>query len=71
MGALTTAITAREPDRREIRVSATRATAHARLHGTLLPGISREILARMAAAEPIVRVQVRVANDGNFAYEIA
>jgi type VI secretion system protein VasG len=39
--------------------------------GTLLPGISQEILARMAAAEPILRVHVKVADDGNFAYEIA
>ena len=44
---------------------------HSESVGTLLPGISQEILARMAAAEPIVRVQVKVADDGNFAYEIA
>ncbi len=40
------------------------------LTGTLLPEISREFLARMAAGEAIASVRVSVNGDGQFAYEI-
>jgi type VI secretion system protein VasG len=40
------------------------------LTGTLLPEISREILSRMGAEEPIARVQISVGEDGGFAYQI-
>ena len=40
------------------------------LTGTLLPEISREILARMANEQPIERVRVLVTDGGNFGYEI-
>jgi type VI secretion system protein VasG len=38
---------------------------------TLLPEMSREFLARMAAGEVIAKVQVAVGGDGEFRYEIA
>ena len=38
--------------------------------GTLLPEISREVLARMAEGQPIQSVHVGVAGDGKFAYKI-
>jgi type VI secretion system protein VasG len=38
---------------------------------TLLPEISREFLARMAAGEPITKVYVSVNSEGGFQYEIA
>lgn len=40
------------------------------LTGTLLPEISREFLARMAAGQPISSVRVSVNGDGQFAYQI-
>ena len=40
------------------------------LTGTLLPEISREFLARMAAGDAITSVRVSVKDDGQFAYEI-
>lgn len=40
------------------------------LTGTLLPEISREFLARMAAGNAINSVRVSVKDDGQFAYEI-
>lgn len=40
------------------------------LTGTLLPEISREFLARMAAGQAISRVRVSVNGDAQFAYEI-
>lgn len=40
------------------------------LTGTLLPEISREFLARMAAGQAISRVRVSVNGDGQFAYQI-
>jgi type VI secretion system protein VasG len=38
---------------------------------TLLPEISREVLARMAAGESVERVHVGVTDAGEFQYEIA
>ena len=40
------------------------------LTGTLLPAVSKEILGRMAAEEPIAKVAVDVGEDGAFAYAV-
>jgi type VI secretion system protein VasG len=40
------------------------------LNGTLLPEMSGEFLSRMASGEGVGKVTVKVADDGNFAYEI-
>jgi type VI secretion system protein VasG len=38
---------------------------------TMLPELSREFLARMAAGEPVSKVHISVGSDGNFHYEVA
>jgi type VI secretion system protein VasG len=40
------------------------------LTGTLLPEISRQLLARMGEGQPIVRIQMGVGPDGGFTYQI-
>ncbi len=40
------------------------------LTGTLLPEISREFLARMAAGKPVIRVHVTANGDGKFVYQL-
>lgn len=40
------------------------------LTGTLLPEVSREVLARLAEGQPIERVEVSVNSEGGFAYQI-
>jgi type VI secretion system protein VasG len=41
------------------------------LTGTLLPEVSREVLARMAEGRPVQRVHVGVDGEGKFVYQIS
>jgi type VI secretion system protein VasG len=41
------------------------------LTGTLLPEVSREVLARMAEGQPVQRVHVGVDGEGKFVYQIS
>jgi type VI secretion system protein VasG len=40
------------------------------INGTLLPDVSRQVLARMAEGNPIQKVHTTVDGSGNFVYQI-